>query len=454
MVDRSFHVLRAALARLEHKVAAQSQREEQLAERERLVAKRTAELTRKTNLLDGLFQHAPLALQIFDHQGYSLRMNEASRQMLGVPDTSYGVGVFNALTDALVVANGSAAMFARAYGGEMVRAPELTVNLADPHNSWQTAQRQIVFEQLIFPIYDAEGQVEAVVSCALDITARKQTELEIQRLNDELEHVVALRTAELQQAVEALLIREQDIRKLNEDLEARVVQRTTELEQANKELESFSYSVSHDLRAPLRAINGFSHALIEDYGDCLDAQGQQYVQRIYSATQRMSQLIDDMLSLAHVARTELRGRVVDLSSMAETIAAELQRSDSTRTAVFVIAPNVLVSGDAYLLRIALENLLANAWKFTVHQPAARIEFGELLAPQATTCYVRDNGAGFDMAYSAKLFGPFQRLHATHEFPGTGIGLATVQRIIHRHGGRVWAEGQVSQGATFYFTLPD
>jgi light-regulated signal transduction histidine kinase (bacteriophytochrome) len=352
-----------------------------------------------------------------------------------------------------VVANGSAELFARAYAGEVVRLPELTINLADPSNSWRTEQRQIVFEQIIFPIHDGKGQVEAVVSCALDVTARKQTELEIQRLNNQLEQIVAQRTAELQQAVAALLVREQDIRKLNEDLEERVHQRTLALELSNKELESFSYSVSHDLRAPLRAIDGFCRALNEDYGAQLDAQGQQYLQRISAAALRMSQLIDDLLSLSRVARSELRSGAVDLSHTVSSIAAELQRGDALRQVAFVIAPDVQVSGDAYLLRIALENLLANAWKFTARQADPRIEFGQLPAPNETICYVRDNGAGFDMAYSGKLFGPFQRLHASHEFPGTGIGLATVKRIMHRHGGRIWAEGQVGQGATFYFALP-
>jgi light-regulated signal transduction histidine kinase (bacteriophytochrome) len=287
--------------------------------------------------------------------------------------------------------------------------------------------------------------------------ARLEQQLAAQAQRDEdlceRERLVAERSAELEQAVAALLVREQDIRRLNEELEERVHQRTLALELANKELESFSYSVSHDLRAPLRAIDGFCRALGEDYGAQLDAQGQQYLQRISAAALRMSQLIDDLLGLSRVARSELRSGAVDLSNTVTTIAAELQRGDALRQVAFVIAPDVQVSGDAYLLRIALENLLANAWKFTTREKAPRIEFGQLPAPNETICYVRDNGAGFDMAYSGKLFGPFQRLHASHEFPGTGIGLATVKRIMHRHGGRVWAEGQVGQGATFYFALP-
>ena len=229
-------------------------------------------------------------------------------------------------------------------------------------------------------------------------------------------------------------------------------QRTAQLEATNKELEAFSYSVSHDLRSPLRSIDGFSLALLEDYGQVLDATGQEYLQRVRTATQRMGQLIDDLLSLARVTRSELHHEHVDFSALTATIADALQRENPDRQVDVIIAPGLVGHGDARLLQIVLENLLGNAWKFTVKRPCATIEFGAVPCNGQKAYFVRDNGAGFDMAYANKLFGAFQRLHPMAEFSGTGIGLATVQRIIHRHGGHVWAESAVDQGATFYFTV--
>jgi len=230
-------------------------------------------------------------------------------------------------------------------------------------------------------------------------------------------------------------------------------QRTAELEAANKELEAFAYSVSHDLRAPLRAMDGFSLALLEDYTGRLDAEGQDYLRRVRAATRTMAQLIDDLLDLSRVTRAEMRRDAVDLGPLAQSIAAELQTMQPERQVEVIIADGLNTRGDPRLLRVVLENLLSNAWKFTGQQPQARIAFGLAEQNGQTAYFVRDNGAGFDMAYADKLFGVFQRLHRADEFPGTGVGLATVQRIIHRHGGRVWAEGAVGQGATFYFTLP-
>jgi len=225
-----------------------------------------------------------------------------------------------------------------------------------------------------------------------------------------------------------------------------------ELEEANKELEAFSYSVSHDLRAPLRSIDGFSQALLEDYADKLDDQGREYLRRIRAASQRMAQLINDLLTLSRVTRAEIHFEEVDLSTIVENIAAELKESQPNRDVKFIIAQNVKAYGDSHLLRIVLENLLSNAWKFTSKHKNAVIEFGAKESDGKRVYFVRDDGAGFDMAYVDKLFVPFQRLHEQDEFEGTGIGLATVQRIVHRHGGMVWAEGEVEKGATFYFTL--
>jgi signal transduction histidine kinase len=226
-----------------------------------------------------------------------------------------------------------------------------------------------------------------------------------------------------------------------------------ELEEANKELDAFSYTVSHDLRTPLSSIDGFSQALLEDYAATLDVRGQDYLQRICKATQRMADLIDALLDLSHVTRAELVWEAVDVSALARAIATDLQRCEPTRQAEFVIADGLVAHGDARLLRVVLENLFSNAWKFTAKQPRARIEFGSL--PQhdgSLVFFVRDNGVGFDMAYADQLFRAFQRLHRRTEYPGTGVGLATVQRIIQRHEGRIWAEGAVGQGAAFYFTL--
>jgi len=254
---------------------------------------------------------------------------------------------------------------------------------------------------------------------------------------------------------------EEEVRKLNAELELRVAQRTDQLAAANSELEAFAYSVSHDLRAPLRAIDGFSQALIEDYSADLDPAAKGYLGRVRAGAQRMAQLIDDLLKLSRVSRAELRFRTVDLSKLAAAIVEELRQREPERQVEVVVAPGQAVEGDERLLRIALENLLDNAWKFTGKTGAAHIDFGvlppgdgELGGPSGErSFFVRDNGAGFDMAYAGKLFGAFQRLHQTSEFPGTGIGLTTAQRIIHRHGGRIWGEGEIGRGATFCFTLP-
>jgi len=226
----------------------------------------------------------------------------------------------------------------------------------------------------------------------------------------------------------------------------------TELLSANKELEAFSYSVSHDLRAPLRGIDGFSLALLEDYADKLDEDGRDYLRRVRAATQRMGILIDDLLSLSRVTRTEMRLEKTDLGLVARSIAEELQRTQPERQADFQIQDGLEAFVDSHLTRIALENLLGNAWKFTSKRESSCIEFGSTRCDGRLTYYVRDNGAGFDPAYASRLFGAFQRLHDKSDFPGTGVGLATVQRIIHRHGGRIWAESAVDQGAAFYFTL--
>jgi PAS domain S-box-containing protein len=246
---------------------------------------------------------------------------------------------------------------------------------------------------------------------------------------------------------------EAKIRVLNVELEQRVHERTTELEALNQELGTFNYSVSHDLRAPLRRIRGFVEALEEDYADKLDAEALRLIQVIRASAEHMDTLIDALLRLARLSRDHLKPQPMNLSMLVHSIGAELQQSDPTRQVEFVVAEDIMANGDPALLRVLLENLLSNAWKFTGQQATGRIEFGSMPQGEKTVAnFVSDNGAGFDMKYADKLFGPFQRFHNQDEFPGTGIGLASVQRIVHRHGGRIWAQSTVGQGTTFYFTL--
>ncbi|MCE9644971.1 MAG: PAS domain S-box protein [Chloroflexi bacterium] len=241
---------------------------------------------------------------------------------------------------------------------------------------------------------------------------------------------------------------ETDIQKLNQDLK----QHTAQLETANKELESFSYSVSHDLRAPLRSIDGFSQILLEDYGELLPGEARTHLERVRGAAQHMAELIDDLLNLAKVTRTPLQTKLINLSEIAEATAKALREADPAREVRLIITPDLMVNGDANLLRIVLENLLSNAWKYTSKKGEAVVEFGQQPGSRERIFFVRDNGVGFDMAYVNKLFGVFQRLHSVSEFPGTGVGLAIVHRIIKIHGGNIWAEAEEGKGATFYFTL--
>jgi PAS domain S-box-containing protein len=270
------------------------------------------------------------------------------------------------------------------------------------------------------PLYDSHGNIVGAIESIRDITTRKEAEAEI--------------------------------RKLTTELEERVRERTAQLETANRELEAFAYSVSHDLRAPLRAMSGFSHLLLEYYGEKLDDQGRHYLQRMDQVSQRMGKLIDDLLSLSRLTRVEMRRERVDLSAMARVVAAELQEREPGREVEFVISERLVARGDPQLLRVVLENLLGNAWKFTAKHFQARIEFGRVNQRGKPVYFVRDDGVGFDMAYVEKIFKAFQRLYPSDEFEGSGIGLATVERIITRHGGEVWAEGEVGKGATFSFTL--
>ena len=281
---------------------------------------------------------------------------------------------------------------------------------------------------------------------------REAVEAESARAEENLQLQIkaqqAERAAELAEANERLKQELEERRRAEQALQ----RRTNELDAVNKELEAFSYSVSHDLRAPLRSVDGFSQALIEDYGSTLDQEGNEFLQRVRAAGQRMGQLIDDLLDLSRVTRGEMNSETVDITALASSIVAELRQNEPERRVDVVISDGLVAEGDARLLQVALENLMSNAWKYTARNENTRIELGFVEHHSGPAYFVRDDGVGFDMAYADKLFGAFQRLHAASEFDGTGIGLATVQRIVHRHGGRVWAESAVGEGATFYFTL--
>jgi len=287
------------------------------------------------------------------------------------------------------------------------------------------------------PVFDAQGKLMYIIHHVEDVTEF----VRLKRLDGERHRLTA------------------ELRSRAEKMEAEVYARAQEvaetsrlLEQANAELESFSYSVSHDLRAPLRAINGFSLALLEDYGTTLPPDGQALLARVRENTKRMAQLIDDLLVFSRLGRKPLEMGPVDLASLMQSVVEEQRQADSKRAIEVVVHSLPATLGDAGLLRQALANLIENAFKFTRRQPKARIEIGSRVEGAETVYYVRDNGAGFDMKYATKLFGVFQRLHGESDFEGTGVGLALVQRIVHRHGGRVWAQAAVDQGATFYFTL--
>ncbi len=253
-------------------------------------------------------------------------------------------------------------------------------------------------------------------------------------------------------AVAALEESQQEVQRANADLERRVAERTRQLEAANRELEAFAYAVSHDLRAPLRSMSGFSQILQESASDTLDTQSRHYLQRINEASRRMSSLIDDLLNLSRIARSELTARPVDLSQICGEAAAAVRERYPGREVRLEITPDMQVNADPRLLRIAMENLLSNAWKYTAQATAPCISIGMRSEAGAPVYFVKDNGVGFDMAYADKLFVPFQRLHPETQFPGSGIGLVTVQRILARHGGRIWADAATGVGATFYFTL--
>ena len=361
--------------------------------------------------LDRLLGSMPDALVIIDAEGRIIGSNAHTEKLFGYSDRELQ-GERMALLVPERFRQTQRQYYAGYFSQRGGRVPTTaTIEVCGLHKDG----REFPIEVSTKPLADEKGLL--VTSAIRDITGRKQVEQQISKLNKELEH------------------------------------RAMELEAANKELETFSYSVSHDLRSPLQNIDNFSQILMEDYANRLDADGRDYVQRLRGSCQHMGEIIDALLALSGMMRSELVVDHFDLTALANGVAADLKQKDPDRLVEWVIAEGLTAEGDAQLLRVVLENLFGNAWKFTVNRPRARIEFGAL--PQsngARTYFVRDDGAGFDMARVSNLFTPFKRLHDQNEFRGTGIGLATVQRVIQRHQGKIWAEGAVNQGATFCFTL--
>ncbi len=375
------------------------------------------EIIKQDALLQKIFDLLPVGLWFADEKGKLLRGNPEGVRIWGgephVDQCDYGVFKARRLPSGEEIAPDDWAL-AHTVNEGITIADEL-LEIED-----FKGQKKIVLNYTA-PVLDDKGNILGAIVVNQDITERKQAEAEI-------------------------LI-------LNEELEQRVVERTTQLEAVNKELQSFAYSISHDFRAPLRALDGFSASLQAKYDEHIDDEGRHYLDRIRKAAIYMSNLVDDLLDLSRITRREFVKQQVNLSELTTELAAHLQEAEPQRKAKLIIPPGLRVSGDAALLQSALQNLLENAWKFSSKEAQAEIEVGRTTVGREAVFFVRDNGVGFNMAYADKLFGAFQRLHKVDEFPGTGIGLATVQRIINRHGGRIWAESEVGKGATFYFTLP-
>lgn len=378
-------------------------------ELETLIRERTSDLQKSNQMLQSIIENVPV--MIFVKNATDLRFelfNKAGQEITGYTEQDFlGKNDYDFFPP-------EQAAFFIAKDRETLRENKL-LDISEEPIKTRHGDIRILHTRKV-PILDNAGNALYLLGVSEDITDYKEAKARIESLNEQLQEQI------------------------------------NNLNVVNKELEAFSYSVSHDLRAPLRTIDGFSQAIQEDYADQLDEDGKRYLSRIREGSQQMAQLIDDMLNLSRLTRGDIRKEPLDLSNMARAIAADLQVNEPGRTVDFMIPDHIMANADKHLMQSVLQNLLGNAWKFTSHVASALIEFGVSAQGGKTVYFVRDNGAGFDMAYVDKLFGVFQRLHDVQDFPGTGVGLASVQRIIHRHGGEIWAEGAVGKGATFYFTL--
>ena len=363
------------------------------------------------SFLVNLFAHAPVGFGVWTADGHALLTNQAFLDIFGVePPPEY-----NVLKDDQLEKSGLLDYFRRAFRGETVQVPPFWYDPRDLKVIKMTEGRRVAISMTIFPLFKSTGELEYVAA-----TYKNETE----------------------------------ILQLNSNLEQLVNERTIQLNAVNRELEAFSYSVAHDLRAPLRNINGFAEVLIEEYQDKLDVHGQELLQSIQDNTHNMAQLIDALLNLARLTRNEPKLAVVDLSALAKQVSRQLCAAEPDRLANVVIQDHLQARMDPSLAWTLLENLVANAWKFSRQAPQTYIEFGRRIINGNDTFFMKDNGVGFDESRSADLFKPFQRLHSAHDYPGTGVGLATVHRIVDHYGGKIWAESKEGNGATFYFTVPD
>jgi signal transduction histidine kinase len=365
--------------------------------------------------LKSVLEHIKDAVIVFSQDGKLLDANAAAREFWELSENSYGKGYTEIYSRFKYYSLDNRELpidlqpVPLAFSGQEYKNLELRVLNPDK-------QLEQYLSYSAAGVHDEKGITRLIVVSIHDITGRKKNEFELQQ---------AKWLAE---------------------------QKATELASVNKELEAFSYSVSHDLRTPINSVIGFSRILYEDYSDVLDEEGKSMVIRIINSGLRMNELIDDMLSLSKVSRQEIQRTVINLSKLAEDYIAELMESDPERNITIFIQPSMIISGDEKLIKMALQNLLRNSWKFSSKTPDAHIEMGSFIENKENIFFVRDNGAGFDMKFAERLFVPFKRLHSDNEFPGTGIGLAIVERVIKRHGGRIWAQGSPGKGATFFFTL--